>query len=279
MVKPQKCSIYFHSMLIHGPVQHELVCSRSVNTEAEERTFKQASNSAKNTDHKVDGFIEALLIRLQCKQMTPDSLTNSYNLTHNDNSRIEKAAETLSSYTGSVFNKTFIHDHITAFQSHLERIAHFLLQGEGIWWYRDTDHAVHFCDSDKDPDSHAEGPHTRNHTLKDVSIRASQSWNKIILDKIRIPLNAVRSYDVHGTLLNLTVLEESNQPENTATPLDDSQEFDANHDGTMDCTPELSSTMTDTTVYCEPPTSMSITVSSSSSESCVITSTPVKQVI
>ena len=159
MVKPQKCSIYFHSMLIHGPVQHELVCSRSVNTEAEERTFKQASNSAKNTDHKVDGFIEALLIRLQCKQMTPDSLTNSYNLTHSNNSRINKAAETLPSYTGSVFNKTFIHDHITAFQSHLERIAHFLIQGEGIWWYRDTDHAVHYCDSDEDPDSHAEGPH------------------------------------------------------------------------------------------------------------------------
>ena len=47
LLNPKKVSIYFHSLLVHGPVQHEFVCSRSVNTEAEERLFKQAGNAAK----------------------------------------------------------------------------------------------------------------------------------------------------------------------------------------------------------------------------------------
>ena len=69
LFKPDKRSIYFHAMLMHGPVQHELVCSRSANAEAEERLFKQAGYAAKNTDHKASGFVEALLVRLQCKQL------------------------------------------------------------------------------------------------------------------------------------------------------------------------------------------------------------------
>ena len=40
LFKPDRSSIYFHSMLMHGPVQHEVVCSRSTNAEAEERLFK-----------------------------------------------------------------------------------------------------------------------------------------------------------------------------------------------------------------------------------------------
>ena len=65
LFKPQRVSIHFHSMLLHGLIQHELVCSRSVNAKAEERMFKQAAHAAKNTDHKVEGFVEALLVRLQ----------------------------------------------------------------------------------------------------------------------------------------------------------------------------------------------------------------------
>ena len=69
LFKPDRSSIYFHSMLMHGPVQHELVCSRSANAEAEEHLFKQAGRAAMNTDHKIDGFVESLLIKLQCKQL------------------------------------------------------------------------------------------------------------------------------------------------------------------------------------------------------------------
>ena len=39
LLKPEKASIYFHSLLVHGPVQHELICSWSANAEAEEQLF------------------------------------------------------------------------------------------------------------------------------------------------------------------------------------------------------------------------------------------------
>ena len=94
--------------------------------------FKQAAHAAKNTDHKIEGFVEALLVRLQCKKMTSDATANSYILTQNDYSRIKKAAETLPQYTGIVFSKCFIQNHLSAFQSHLERIAHFLVPGDGV---------------------------------------------------------------------------------------------------------------------------------------------------
>ena len=78
LFKPGKASIYFYSLLVHGPVQHELVCSRSANAEAEERLFQQAGSAAKITDHKVDGFVKALLVRLQCKQLDASPVVNCY---------------------------------------------------------------------------------------------------------------------------------------------------------------------------------------------------------
>ena len=165
LFKPLGLSIYFHSMFIHEPTQHELVCSRSANTEAEERIFKQAMPAAKNTDHKIEGFVEALLVRLQCKHMNSES--NSYSLTYKDHSRIKKTSEGLPPYNGSMFSRQFITNHLPAFQSHLERIARFLIPGEGVWWHRDSNHNVHFRDSDTDPKSYVEGQGLR---LKNATV-------------------------------------------------------------------------------------------------------------
>ena len=93
---------------MHGPVQHELVCSQSANAEAEERLFKQAGSAAKNTDHKVDGFVEALLVRLQCKQLDASPVVNCYKQVSSESSRIKTAAQTLPHYTGSHFSKQFV---------------------------------------------------------------------------------------------------------------------------------------------------------------------------
>ena len=41
-----KTGLYFHALLGHGPLQHELVCSRSVNTDNEEHLFKCAEAAA-----------------------------------------------------------------------------------------------------------------------------------------------------------------------------------------------------------------------------------------
>ena len=132
LFKPDRSSIYFHSMLIHGPVQHELVCSRSAN--AEERLFKQAGRAAMNTDHKIDGFVESLLIKLQCKQLDSSPEPNCYSKMSSEHSRIKQSAKNLPHYPGSCYSKEFIQNHLGEFQCHLQRIAHYLVHGEGVWW-------------------------------------------------------------------------------------------------------------------------------------------------
>ena len=235
LFKVDKRSIYFHAMLMHGPVQHELVCSRSANAEAEEHLFKQAGHAAKNTDHKANGFVEALLVRLQCKQLDSSPVPCSYTQVSNENSRIKKAAKSLPCYPGSHFNKTFVQNHLGEFQSHLQRIAHYLVYGEGVWWHKTDNGTIVFLDSDLDPEYHTDGPsvlHFRSASLKDVSNRADQCWRKILCDKIGLPLTAVRVYGTNGSILNVTEVAQ--------TSMTNSEELlttDPNESEPMDTTP------------------------------------------
>ena len=191
---PEKMSIYCHALLFHGPVQHEFVCSQSINTEGEERLFKQANSAAQNTDHKVENLAVALLTRIQCKQKVSE--TNSYDLTSSAQSRIQKAAEGLPTYSGSLFMKGFIKSRISRFQTHLQRISHFLLPGKDIWWDKDDMGNVIFKDGNNDLESHTEGPnvlHFRNTSYSDINKRAQESWMEIQRYQITIPLDAIRN--------------------------------------------------------------------------------------
>jgi hypothetical protein len=220
LFKPDRCSIYFHSMLMHGPVQHELVCSRSTNTEAEERLFKQAGRAAMNTDHKVDGFVESLLIKLQCKQLDSSPEPTCYSQISGEHSRIKQSAKNLPHYRGSHFSKEFIQSHLGEFQCHLQRIAHYLVHGEGVWWHRSPEGTVMFLDSDLDLEYRTEGPnvlHFRSASLKDVSARADQCWRAILQDKIGLPITAVRNYDCSGSVLNVTEFGQSSESDELVT--------------------------------------------------------------
>ena len=229
---PNRLSIYCHALFFHGPVQHEYVCSRSVNTEAEEHLFKQANSAAKNTDHKIQNIVEGLLTRLQYKQI--DSTTNSYCLTSSESSRIKKAAEGLPKYPGSVFTKIFIQSHIWEFQTHLQRIAPFLSAAMGIWWSKDSQGNVTFSDSDNNPTSHPEGSnilHFCCSSYSDVTERARQSWIKIQQCHIPIPLRAIRSIGNNGNVVVDTLLQEP--------PIDEVPEMDISNEG-MDSSTSMS---------------------------------------
>ena len=136
----------------------------------------------------------ALLTRLQCKQKVSE--TNSYDLTSSAQSRIQKAAEGLPTYSGSLFTKGFIKCRISRFQTHLQRISHFLLPGKGIWWDKDDMGNVIFKDGNNDLESHAEGPnvlHFCNTSYSDIAKRARKSWMELQQSQITIPLDAIRS--------------------------------------------------------------------------------------
>ena len=78
-----------------------------------------------------------------------------------------------------------------------------------MWWYKDSNHDVCFRDGNLDEGSKPESPHLlhfRNAPLKHVSIRAADSWDMIIQEKIRIPLNVVRLYNTNGQFTKLVEL-------------------------------------------------------------------------
>ena len=122
---------YFHALLLHGPQQHEVVHSRSVNTENEERLFKSAANAAKCTDRKPQNMLPTVLKRLKVKRASKMGPIHSI---RDQNSRIGSRTADLPDYAGSVFPPEWIKKRPFAWQAHLKRIAHFLIHGKGAWW-------------------------------------------------------------------------------------------------------------------------------------------------
>ena len=123
-------NMYFHALFVHGPMQHEVVCSRSVNTESEERLFKSAESAAKCTDRKPENMLPGILKRLQLKRenIGSDPITQLCK----KNSRINTHAEGLPVYPGTKFAMDWVKKHVYAWQAHLKRISHYLIEGKEL---------------------------------------------------------------------------------------------------------------------------------------------------
>ena len=122
-------SLYFHALLVHGPVQHEVVCCRSTNTENEKRIFKSLQLSALTRSLKI------------CYEVCWSDCSTSGNARQHPmqtlkqaNSRIALSAKKLPPFKGRVFKVDFVKKRVHSYQAHLQRIGHFLVQGEGVWW-------------------------------------------------------------------------------------------------------------------------------------------------
>ena len=124
---------YLHALLVHAPLQYEVVCLQSVNTENQERIFQQAKQIARSTTNRQPGkVVPTLLLHLQAKQLT-GQLSSSYN--HGE-ARVKRVAAALPSFPGTTVSESFVNGCCgnSSWQAHLERISHYLLCGEGIWW-------------------------------------------------------------------------------------------------------------------------------------------------
>ena len=67
--------LYYHSLLIHGPVQYEIVCLHSVNTEANERMFNSVKIVVDQcTNRHPDNVVTNVLLHVQSKQIENVSL-------------------------------------------------------------------------------------------------------------------------------------------------------------------------------------------------------------
>ena len=127
------------------------------------------------------------------------------------NSRIALSAKKLPPFPGTVFKADFVKKRVHSYQVHLQRIGHFLVQGEGVWWHKASDGSFHFHDGYDDVDFASAGPqllHFRNTQLEDVLRQSNDCWEEAVERKTILPLYVVRHFDSHGDVSEIATTEE-----------------------------------------------------------------------
>ncbi len=228
--KPKKISygkmfgLYFHALTAHAPTQYELVSLRSVNTENQERLFGQARQIAlKCTNRSPNNVIPQVLLHLQAKQEHRHILQS----VQTADTQVSHVAQHLPPVAGSTFLTSFIQRRKSSWQAHLERISHFLAQGEGIWWKR-VEGGYQFLDGDSDSNKHPAGPelqHFRHSLVRDIEDKRKACWNRIIAERIPIPTDSIKLFnsvgDTTGQLIYRTasvIYVSCSQPQEPITP-------------------------------------------------------------
>ena len=161
----------------HAPIVFRLISLRSINVEAQERTFAQMKQITKATsNNQPDHVIKNVLIRMkEGKSKTTNTIAAQEN-------EIGKIALALGNGNNTVIPHTWCKAHPTQYQAHLERISDFLILGPGIWW-QETTNGFEFFDGDDLNEYHKEGPllhHFRSATLQDVYLHLKQKWDEYL---------------------------------------------------------------------------------------------------
>ena len=213
--------IYLHDIAVHAAPQYEIVCLRSTNSESQERLFSQIKGtSLRATNRKVETVLPTVLLSLQAKR----KVTAGTAMKKQD-TMVSSVAKHVPAYTGTTFDKAFVHKRLHSWQAHLQRICHYLKCGEGVWWSQDT-HVYRFHDSDIDPDSYSEGPtlqHFRHRSLPDVYTHNDEVWQELIQSNTNLPTTKIRLYKEDGTCIREKhyPIPNLSPPETMCAPLSD----------------------------------------------------------
>ena len=119
-------------------------------------------------------------------------------------SLIGKYAETLPPSQNSVFSEDEIN--CFSYQAHLERIADFLLRGEGVWWHFDKDmRCIIFHDGADQQSSRLQGPplhHFRSWTVRMERAYLAESWKSCISNsQLLLPTSKINLYNSEGDFI------------------------------------------------------------------------------
>ena len=124
---------YFHDLVVHAPIQYQMVCLRSTNAESTERLFSQIKHiSLRATNRKPDNVLTTVLLSMQVKEETGTNSTIT-SLTK-QSTMVTEVAHKVPPYSGTVISKAFLKSRMSSWQAHLQRISPYLQKGERIWW-------------------------------------------------------------------------------------------------------------------------------------------------
>lgn len=158
---------YWHANIVHSPIVYRLVALSSVHTEKQERLFSSLNSIARETSsRKPTHILTNSLVRLQAEQRLNENEKSPLQI---QDSEVHKVASNLSNFGNSVINLNVVTKFPHELQSHLERIADFLVPGEGVWWHK-TPFGIEFHDGEDEVEWKDSGPslhHFRSSTFKE----------------------------------------------------------------------------------------------------------------
>ena len=192
---------YLHSLVVHAPIQHRIICSRSTNTEQQERHFSTLSSISVTTSRRRPGeIITPGIIRMQAEMKSEEN--QQRDSVKEQESQLRKLARCLTPPENTVIPHRVILKYPQAYQAHLERISDFLHCGEGIWW-RHILTGVEFLDAPVERQRNDKGPplhHFRSHTLQFEEQYLRDCWNECLAQQVTIPHHVLKIYDEDGNL-------------------------------------------------------------------------------
>ena len=159
-----------------------------------------------------DHIIKNILMRMQ-EEKRVKGVTDSL---MPEESVIGKIATVLQKAPKSYFSKDWIQCHQQQFQSHLERIADYLVDGPGKWWIEKED-GVEF----QDQGSHSTicSDHFHSTNMAAISLKLHTCWEQCLLEKVKLPSKYIKSYNGMGEATAMDISEQEDCPTTHPTPL------------------------------------------------------------
>ena len=184
--------LYYHSIVSHFADIHRIIALSSLHAEEEERTFSSVNSiSTATSSRALEHVRDNSIIRMQAEK----NLAMKEGKKYKSNSNVSKYGKELKPRSRSRFCLSEIDDSL--WQSHLERIADFLLVGEDRWWHREGDTII-FHDGEEDQESLEEGPTLMEFTkfnFKSSAEKRSECWDLCLSNSVPLPANKIYASD------------------------------------------------------------------------------------
>ena len=144
-------------------------------------------------------MIDNVLIHLQAEMKAREGERSH---AQQQQSIISKSAKALPERSNTLFSAGFVYKYKDAYQSHLERIADYLLAGS---WHEINNDGVEFFDGPEEPDFRKEGPfmaHFRSASIFEEARKQQGIWKVLIEEalsgKIVLPHPSIKVFDENG---------------------------------------------------------------------------------
>ncbi|XP_047134481.1 uncharacterized protein LOC101239424 [Hydra vulgaris] len=192
--------IYYHSLIRHSGEQFRLFSGRSCNSEKQEAFFhplKEFTNLTSNRNP--DNIILNNIIRIQSKKL----LNNEENNSQLKESKLYHLYSSIKQlYKNHVIHFTIIEQYPWEYQSMLENIADYLVEGK---WWSETNNGVVFFDLEND--SLKKLTHFRSTSITKNNKHIASCWIKCLEDLYKIPALKIT---INGNIVKLGNLKYSN---------------------------------------------------------------------